>query len=179
MHRPIARSRTRVVCRSLLVFMLVGWVAEQSRAMEEPQARPSGTIDGHPALERAPRHTTTARGHQGDAVNVAFIGTEEELHRTLAAAGWYAADPITLATSVRIAADVVLRKPYDHAPVSDLYLWGRTQDAASNSRSARAPSNGITSASGAPRNGMTGASRSGWGRPPTTNGWRSAARPGA
>jgi hypothetical protein len=130
MHRPIARSRTRVVCRSLLVFMLVGWVAEQSGAMEEPQARPSGTIDGHPALERAPRHTTTARGHQGDAVNVAFIGTEEELHRTLAAAGWYAADPITLATSVRIAADVVLRKPYDHAPVSDLYLWGRTQDAA-------------------------------------------------
>ena len=61
---------------------------------------------------------------------MALIGTEEELHRTLAAAGWYAADPITLQTSVRIAADVVLRKPYAHAPVSDLYLWGRRQDAA-------------------------------------------------
>ena len=52
------------------------------------------------------------------------------MHRTLAAAGWYAADPVTLKTSVRIAADVVLRKPYAHAPVSDLYLWGRKQDAA-------------------------------------------------
>lgn len=86
--------------------------------------------EAHPAIARAPRHTRTKHGHQGDPVNVAFVGTDEELHRVLAAAGWYAADPITLATSVRIAADVVLRKPYDHAPVSDLYLWGRVQDAA-------------------------------------------------
>lgn len=91
---------------------------------------PTGTIEGHPALARSPRHTTTSRGHQGDAVNVAFVGTEEDLHRTLSAAGWYAADPITLKTSLEIAADVVLHKPYAHAPVSDLYLWGRKQDAA-------------------------------------------------
>jgi len=91
---------------------------------------PNGTIEGHPALARSPRHTTTARGHQGDAVNVAFVGTEEDLHRTLSAAGWYAADPITLKTSLEIAADVVLHKPYAHAPVSDLFLWGRKQDAA-------------------------------------------------
>jgi hypothetical protein len=97
---------------------------------ESPAPAPTETIEGHPALARAPRHTTTGRGHQGDAVNIAFIGTEEELHRALAAAGWYAADPVTLETSLRIAADVVLRRPYPHAPVSDLYLWDRTQDAA-------------------------------------------------
>jgi hypothetical protein len=91
---------------------------------QEPQ------ITAHPALARSPRHTTTKHGRQGDPVNVAFAGTEQELHRALAAAGWYAADPITLRTSVRIAADVVLHKPYEHAPVSDLYLWGRIQDAA-------------------------------------------------
>ncbi len=91
---------------------------------------PSETIPGHPALARLPRHTKTSKGHQGDAVNVALIGTEAELHQTLARAGWYAADPITFQTSLRIAADVVLRKPYAHAPVSDLYLWGRQQDAA-------------------------------------------------
>jgi len=99
------------------------------RACGEPP-QPSGTIAGHPALAGSPRHTTTAQGRQGDAVNVALIGSEEELHQVLAAAGWYAADPITLRTSLRIAADVVLRKPYPHAPVSDLYLWGRRQDAA-------------------------------------------------
>jgi hypothetical protein len=72
----------------------------------------------------------TAKGHAGDPVNVAFIGTERELHRAMAVARWYAADAITLRTSLRIAADVVLEKPYDHAPVSDLFLWGRRQDVA-------------------------------------------------
>jgi hypothetical protein len=110
-----------------ILFLLAGL----SAACAEPPAQPPAErIDGHPALAGSPRHTTTAQGRQGDAVNVAFIGTEEELHRMFAAAGWYAADPITLKTSVRIAADVVLRKPYDHAPVSDLYVWGRKQDAA-------------------------------------------------
>jgi hypothetical protein len=97
---------------------------------EPPGQTSPETIDGHPALARSPRHTTTAQGNQGDAINVAFVGTEQELHRMFAAACWYAADPITLKTSVRIAADVVLHKPYAHAPVSDLYVWGRKQDAA-------------------------------------------------
>mgnify|MGYP000083941817 CR=1 FL=1 len=94
-----------------------------------PQS-PTGTVEGHPALARSPRNATTAEGHQGDAVNVALVGSDEDLHRTLAVAGWYPADPITLETSLRIAADCVLEKPYPHAPVSDLYLWGRKQDAA-------------------------------------------------
>jgi len=95
-----------------------------------PGQEPAGTIIGHPALLRAPRHTVTKQGHRGDPVNIAFVGTEENLHRALAAARWYAADPITLQSSLRIAADVVLKKPYPHAPVSDLYLWGRRQDLA-------------------------------------------------
>ena len=95
-----------------------------------PQLQPTETISGHPALAGSPRHTTTSRGVQGDAVNVALIGTEEDLHQALAVAGWYTADPTTLKTSLRIAADVVLHKAYAQAPVSDLYLWGRRQDAA-------------------------------------------------
>jgi hypothetical protein len=120
--------RSAIACRvvALLLLALAAWPA----TAEDPGPRPASTIEGHPALARSPRHTTTARGRQGDAVNVAFIGTEEELHQVLALAGWYAADPVTLETSLRIAADVVLRKPYAHAPVSDLYLWGRVQDAA-------------------------------------------------
>ncbi len=113
-----------------LVAVLFLFVSPVAVHAEEPGQPPAERIDGHPALARSPRHTTTAQGRQGDAINVAFIGTEEELHRMFAAAGWYAADPITLRTSVRIAADVVLRKPYAHAPVSDLYVWGRKQDAA-------------------------------------------------
>ena len=116
--------------RSSLAWIVAVMITSAGSAAEPPQHPQAGTIAGHPALARCPRHTTTAHGRQGDAVNIAFIGSEQELHRTLAAAGWYAADPITLRTSVRIAADVVLRKPYAHAPVSDLYLWDRKQDAA-------------------------------------------------
>ena len=48
----------------------------------------------------------------------------------MTAAGWFPADPITLATSVRIAADSVLRRSDDDAPVSNLFLFGRKQDLA-------------------------------------------------
>jgi hypothetical protein len=113
----------------LAVFAVLG-TAPCGLAADPLERPPTGTIEAHPALARSPRHATTARGHQGDAVNVALVGTDEDLHRTLAAAGWYAADAITLETSLRIAADVVLHKPYAHAPVSDLFVWGRKQDVA-------------------------------------------------
>jgi hypothetical protein len=45
-------------------------------------------------------------------------------------AGWYPADKITLASSVRIAADTVLHRSDDDAPVSNLFLFGRKQDLA-------------------------------------------------
>ena len=102
----------------------------QGSAAPEAAPAPQRMIAAHPALAKAPRRTRTVRGHVGDPINVAFIGSDREFHHALARAGWYAADPITLDTSVRIAADVVLRKPYPHAPVSDLYVWGRKQDLA-------------------------------------------------
>ena len=113
-----------------LVAVVVLFASLAAVKAEQPAQPSAERIDGHPALARSPRHTTTSQGRQGDAINIAFIGTEEELHRMFAAAGWYAADPITMETSIRIAADVVVHKPYAHAPVSDLYVWDRKQDAA-------------------------------------------------
>lgn len=127
---PFALRLQLPAVSGVLSALLVAAACVSGTATEPIQGTPTGTIEGHPALPRSPRHTTTAAGHAGDAINVAFIGSEDELHRALATAGWYAADPITLETSIRIAADVVLHKPYAHAPVSDLYLWGRKQDAA-------------------------------------------------
>lgn len=118
---------TRLRRALLASLIMAAWAAVPVVAAEAP---PAATMEGHPALPRAPRHTMTKQGRQGDPVNIAFVGTEEELHRALAAARWYAADPITLKTSLRIAADVVLKKPYADAPVSDLYLWGRRHDLA-------------------------------------------------
>jgi hypothetical protein len=74
--------------------------------------------------------TQTADKHPGDPVNIAIVGTEEQLIRTMTAAGWFPADPITFGTSVRIVVDSVFRKPDDNAPVSNLYLFGRKEDLA-------------------------------------------------
>jgi hypothetical protein len=84
----------------------------------------------HPGLENAPRVTHTGSGIPGDPLNVALIGTHEQVLRAMHRAGWYPADPITLDSSLRIAIDTVLHRSYDQAPVSNLYLWGRKEDLA-------------------------------------------------
>ena len=43
----------------------------------------------HPALDDVPRITATRRGIAGDPLNVAFVGSLEELHLSLSAAGWF------------------------------------------------------------------------------------------
>ncbi len=77
-----------------------------------------------------PRVTHTADGIPGDPLNIALVGTEEEVIRAMIAAGWDPADALTFRSSVRIVVDTVLRKPDDAAPVSNLYLFGRKEDLA-------------------------------------------------
>ncbi len=87
-------------------------------------------METHPDLSGGPRITHTANGIPGDPVNLALMGSETELIQAMTAAKWYPADPITLRSSLRIAADSVFRRPDDKAPVSDLFLFGRKQDLA-------------------------------------------------
>lgn len=84
----------------------------------------------HPALDDAPRITHTANGIPGDPLNVALVGTEDDLLAAMHAAHWFPADPITLKSSWRIAAGTVLHRSYEDAPVSNLLLFGRKQDLA-------------------------------------------------
>ena len=84
----------------------------------------------HPALDAAPYITITGDKHPGDPINVALVGAEEELAGAMKAAGWFPADPLGLKSDVKIAADTVLDRPYDEAPVSSLYLFGRKEDLA-------------------------------------------------
>ena len=84
----------------------------------------------HPFFTQPARLTETGDGHPGDPINIGLVGSESEIVRAMTKAGWYPADKITLASSVRIAADTVLRRPDDDAPVSNLFLFGRKQDLA-------------------------------------------------
>lgn len=93
-----------------------------------------------PGLASAPEVTRTHSDIPGDPLNVALIGTKEEVIRAFLSAGWYPADPITLRSSLEIAERVLTDRPYDKAPVSSLYLFGRKQDLAFEHPAAKSPS---------------------------------------
>jgi hypothetical protein len=89
-----------------------------------------GYAKHHPSFDANPRITETGDGHPGDPLNVALIGSEDEVQAIMAAAKWYPANPLGLRSDLKIAADTVLKRPYDEAPVSTLLLFGRKEDLA-------------------------------------------------
>jgi hypothetical protein len=84
----------------------------------------------HPALANLPLTTQTGDGTPGDPLNFALVGTRREVVQCLVAGGWRPADPLSLKSSLEIVEASVLGKPYETAPVSNLFLWGRKQDLA-------------------------------------------------
>jgi len=72
--------------------------------------------------------TRTSDGLLGDPVNLALMGTGEQIQAAMAAAAWTKADPVTLGSSWRIIASTITRRSYDEAPVSPLFLFGHQQD---------------------------------------------------
>ncbi len=70
----------------------------------------------------------TSDGLLGDPVNVALLGSAEQLHSAMHQAGWTLADDVDLASSRRIVTATLTRRSYNEAPVSPLFLFGRQQD---------------------------------------------------
>lgn len=84
----------------------------------------------YPSFLEVPGITITGSQTPGDPLNVALVGTEMEVAEIMLAAHWYPADPLTFRSCLRIAEASVLKRRYDDAPVSNLYLFGRKQDLA-------------------------------------------------
>ena len=84
----------------------------------------------HPELEDIPRVVYTGSGIPADPLNVELIGPEDNLKRAMVKCRWYPADPLTLRSCLEIAEASVLKRPYDAAPVSSEYLFGRKEDLA-------------------------------------------------
>lgn len=78
--------------------------------------------------QRVPSYTITGDGLPGDPVNVALVGTLQQLRSAFAISGWSEADRLGLASSWGMIRAFVLNSPYPTAPFSTLYLFGRGQD---------------------------------------------------
>jgi LssY C-terminus len=75
-----------------------------------------------------PSFTTTGDGLPGDPVNLALVGTLQQLRAAFATVGWSEADRLGLASSWGMIRAFVFKSPYPTAPFSTLYLFGRGQD---------------------------------------------------
>ncbi|HTR01901.1 MAG TPA: LssY C-terminal domain-containing protein [Thermoanaerobaculia bacterium] len=74
--------------------------------------------------------TRTLEGIAADPLNVALVGSREDIAAALEKAGWSPADRITLRSGLRDATSVLFHRPYVSAPVSTHVLRGRPQDLA-------------------------------------------------
>ncbi len=75
-----------------------------------------------------PSFTITADGLPGDPVNLALIGTRQQLCSAFARLGWAEADRLGLRSSWGMIRAFILNAPYPTAPFSTLYLFARGQD---------------------------------------------------
>ncbi len=105
---------------TLLVYLVVAYFVVPQLWKTYAKHRPS--------FDDNPRLTQTSDGHPGDAINVALIGTENQLIAIMQAAKWHPADRLGIRSDLRIGVDTVLKRSYDQAPVSKLYLYGRSED---------------------------------------------------
>jgi hypothetical protein len=84
----------------------------------------------HKGLAGRPMVTRTKQGIPGDPINFGLVGSQADLACAFAAAGWHAANPVTIKSSLKITGSVAFRRSYAAAPVSALYYDGRKQDLA-------------------------------------------------
>lgn len=81
-------------------------------------------------LVAMPMVTKTKQGIPGDPINIGLVGTKADVVRAMYAAGWQAAEPVTLKSSIDIIGSVLLHRPDLQAPVSPLFYDGRVEDLA-------------------------------------------------
>ena len=130
-EEPISRQTNRrhrwkhaakLLCAAILVYLVVAYLLMPSVWKRYTHK--------HPSLEDLPGMTYTADGIPADPINVALIGTRDEVIKIMLAAEWYPADKLTLRSSLKIAEASVFKREYEDAPVSSEFLFGRKQDLA-------------------------------------------------
>lgn len=72
--------------------------------------------------------TRTYEGLLGDPANIAFLGSDAQVHEAMSDAGWQLADELGFRSGARIVSSTLTGRTYARAPVSPLFLFQRMQD---------------------------------------------------
>ncbi len=75
-----------------------------------------------------PRRVQDQQGNPGDMVNFALIGTEDQVTKAFAAAGWVQVDKTNEEAVLHGLLSTLSHNAYTEMPMSTLFLFGRSQD---------------------------------------------------
>ena len=79
-------------------------------------------------IEGLPRRVSDEFQHPGDTVNFVLLGSEQQVKDALAAADWHLADKSVKSAIMRAILETSQKKDYLAMPISQLYLFDRSQD---------------------------------------------------
>ncbi len=79
-------------------------------------------------LAEIPRRVSDMQGNPGDMVNILIVGSQEQLEKTFASAGWVKVDSSVQSTLVSGFLNSMEKKDYLTMPMSTLYLFKKPQD---------------------------------------------------
>ena len=117
-HLPPGADLELSVRRSASIFD-----EQLSLPMAEPPASLARWLTSQPsAVDKPHRHKVA------DIINVAFLGSREQLAQAFAASGWYVADRTTFNSFGRLYLAFNDKRKYNSAPVSKLLYRGRAPD---------------------------------------------------
>ena len=81
-------------------------------------------------LAGSPARVQGKDGRPGDPLNLLMIGSDQQIQAAFRAAGWYPAQKKNDNSIWRTVQAIARNAGYNAAPVSDLYLYGRSEDLA-------------------------------------------------
>lgn len=97
--------------------------AGTAAAAEVPKANVSLDL-----IRDIPRRVQDKAGNKGDIVNFVIVGEKEQLESAFQQAGWVVVDKSTGGAVVNAIFSSLDKKAYLQMPMSELYLFGRSQD---------------------------------------------------
>lgn len=82
-------------------------------------------------LELMPSAATDVTSRRtGDPLNVVVVGSFDTVIKSFVRSGWHLTQPLSAVSAWTVLKDFIFGQPYPTAPVSPLYLFGRSQDLA-------------------------------------------------
>ncbi len=79
-------------------------------------------------LANIPRRIGDSNGNPGDMINFLVVGSDDEVVHAFQQAGWVRVEVMAKQSLWQTAVNSFLKRPYTKMPMSQLYLFGRTQD---------------------------------------------------